>query len=197
MVTVVTIKMGQGAVSKTPSPSSQPSQCLSSPQKNPQILRRPDGECVEDREPFMIQFVLLFIKPIEPFNLFSCTVRHNFSSRRASVRKRTLLIIVRFRMLVKNASKRRPAYPQAASFYRRNRAGESGEALWRFLRRSCIRITLKAAPLHSKVPVSGRGCSLNYRAPELSAVFQRAARLLIWTRLPSCLFSSARRGKAR
>jgi len=31
MVTVVTIKMRQGAVSKTPSPSSQPSQCLSSP----------------------------------------------------------------------------------------------------------------------------------------------------------------------
>jgi hypothetical protein len=55
MVTVVTIKMGQGAVSKTPSPSSQPSQCLSSPQKNPQILRRPDGECVEDREPFMLR----------------------------------------------------------------------------------------------------------------------------------------------
>ncbi len=55
MVTVVTIKMRQGAVSRTPSPSSQPLQCLSSPQKNPQILRRPDGECVEDREPFMLR----------------------------------------------------------------------------------------------------------------------------------------------
>ena len=55
MVTVVTIKMGQGAVSKTPSPSSQPSQCLSSPQKNLQILRRPDGKCFGDHEPSMLR----------------------------------------------------------------------------------------------------------------------------------------------
>jgi hypothetical protein len=52
MVTVVTIKTGQGAVSKTPSPSSQ---CLSSPQKNPQILRRPDGECFRDHEPSVLR----------------------------------------------------------------------------------------------------------------------------------------------
>jgi len=55
MVTVVTIKMGQGAVSKTPSPSSQPSQCLSSPQKNPQILRWPDGKRFGDHEPSMLR----------------------------------------------------------------------------------------------------------------------------------------------
>lgn len=55
MVTVVTIKTGQGAASETPSPSSQPSQCLSSPQKNPQILRRPDGKCFGDHEPSMLR----------------------------------------------------------------------------------------------------------------------------------------------